>query len=208
MFTVQNLSKSYGLNPVLKDISFSLNKGERAALVGPNGCGKSTLMDIIAGVTPPDSGLVTTVPKHLRLGYLRQGIAFAPGETVGGYLNRFAANLSESMVELNNVCDALSAEPQNPALVERYDQALAALTRAQEMEGTRKEILSGFQLLSLPHDTPVDSLSGGQKVRLALAGVLLESPQALLLDEPTNHRPFRPDNLAFRSRGSDGGVVP
>ncbi|MDY6873509.1 MAG: ATP-binding cassette domain-containing protein, partial [Chloroflexota bacterium] len=112
------------------------------------------------------------------------------------------------MVELNNVCVALSAEPQNPALVERYDQALAALTRAQEMEGTRKEILSGFQLLSLPHDTPVDSLSGGQKVRLALAGVLLESPQALLLDEPTNHRPFRPDNLAFRSRGSDGGIVP
>ncbi|MCB2214105.1 ATP-binding cassette domain-containing protein [bacterium] len=208
MFTVQNLSKSYGLNPVLKDISFSLNRGERAALVGPNGCGKSTLMDIIAGVTRADRGTVTTVPKHLRLGYLRQGIVFAPGETVGGYLNRFAANLSESMAELNLVCDALTDDPQNPVLVERYDRALAALTRAQEMEGARKEILSGFQLLALPDETPVDSLSGGQKVRLALAGVLLESPQALLLDEPTNHLDIEMrDWLRDWVLGYQGGIL-
>jgi ATP-binding cassette subfamily F protein 3 len=205
---VQHLSKSYGLNPVLKDISFSLNRGERAALVGPNGCGKSTLMDIIAGVTKADSGTVTTVPKRLRLGYLRQGIAFSPGETVGGYLNRFAANLSESMAELNLVCNALTDDPQNPALVERYDRALAALTRAQEMEGARKEILSGFELLAFPHETPVDSLSGGQKVRLALAGVLLESPQALLLDEPTNHLDIEMrDWLRDWVLGYQGGIL-
>jgi ATP-binding cassette subfamily F protein 3 len=205
---VQHLSKSYGLNPVLKDISFSLNKGERAALVGPNGCGKSTLMDIIAGVTRADSGTVTTTPSQLRLGYLRQGIVFAPGETVGGYLNRFAANLAESLAELNAVCDELAADPHDPALAERYDRALADLTRAQEMEGTRKEILSGFQLLELPPDTPVESLSGGQKVRLALAGVLLESPQALLLDEPTNHLDIEMrDWLRDWVLGYQGGIL-
>lgn len=187
MFTVQNLSKSYGLNPVLKNISLSLNRGERAALVGPNGCGKSTLLDIIAGDQAPDSGHVAFMPSDLRIGYLRQGIEFAPGETVGAYLNRFAANLPEALAELEAVCDLLGKRPEDPALISRYDHALKGLDGAQEMEGARVDILSGFQLMDLPQETPIDTLSGGQKVRLALAGVLLDAPQVLLLDEPTNH---------------------
>ena len=187
MFTIQNLTKSYGLNPVLKKITFSLNQGERAALVGPNGCGKSTLMNIIAGEEQPDAGHVALTPSTLRIGYLKQGIAFDPGETVGAYLNRFTSNLQEALHGLEAVSDALSRQPDDPALATRYDHALQALNRAQEMEGSRMNILAGFQLADLPQDTPVESLSGGQKVRLALAGVLLDAPQALLLDEPTNH---------------------
>ena len=187
MFTVQNLTKSYGLNPVLKKITFSLNQGERAALVGPNGCGKSTLMNIIAGEEQPDSGTVALTPAALRIGYLRQGITFSPGETVGAYLNRFAANLLEALQTLESTCDALAHQPDNPDLAAQYDRALQALNRAQEMEGTRLDILTGFQLVDLLQDTPIASLSGGQKVRLALAGVLLDAPQCLLLDEPTNH---------------------
>lgn len=187
MFTVHNLSKSYGLNSVLKQITFSLNRGERAALVGPNGCGKSTLMTIIAGAEPPDSGHVSFTPSDLRIGYLRQGIEFDPKETVGGYLNRYESNLAEAVETLEAVCNALTENPDDPDLASRYDQSLKMLNRAQEMEGARKDILSGFELLEIPPETPVASLSGGQKVRLALAGVLLKAPQVLLLDEPTNH---------------------
>ncbi len=187
MFTVHNLSKSYGLNPVLKKINFSLNRGERAALVGPNGCGKSTLMNIIAGIESPDSGHVAYTPSDLRIGYLHQGIEFEPTETIGGYLHRFSANLTEALDALEVVCDALATRPDDPDLASRYDRCLKALDRAQEMEGVRKDVLSGFDLLDVPSETPVASLSGGQKVRLALAGVLLEAPQVLLLDEPTNH---------------------
>lgn len=187
MFTVQNLSKSYGLNSVFKNLTFSLNQGERAALVGPNGCGKSTLMDIIAGLEKPDTGHVMFNPSDLRVGYLQQGIAFSDGDSVGAYLDRFAANLEETLKSLEKVCDALAAQPEDPQLASEYEAILKKLDRAQEMEGARKDILAGFQLEDLPQETPVATLSGGQKVRLALAGVLLDAPQVLLLDEPTNH---------------------
>lgn len=114
MFTVQNLVKSYGLTPILKKISFSLNKYERAALVGPNGCGKSTLMDIIVGIQTPDSGHVSFTPSDTRVGYLRQGIAFDPGETLGGYPNRVASNLEECLDGLEEICDVLANHPMIP----------------------------------------------------------------------------------------------
>jgi len=187
VLSVQNLSKSYGLNAVLKKISFNLNRGERAALVGPNGCGKSTLLNIIAGEQALDAGRVALTPADLRIGYLHQGIQFDENETVGNYLNRFAANLEESLFALEEVCIKLANKPEDPVLIESYEKSIRALNQAQEMEGSRKAILAGFDLLDLAQDTPIDALSGGQKVRLALAGVLLEAPHLLLLDEPTNH---------------------
>jgi len=187
VFKVHHLSKSYGLNSVFKKITFSLNRGERAALVGPNGCGKSTLMNIIAGLETSDSGYVSRTPGDLRIGYMQQGIVFTEGETLGAYLHRYASNLEETLAALRSVCDALVERPENPGLIAHYDQTLRALERAQEMEGTRLDILTGFQLVKIPQETPIGALSGGQKVRLALAGVLLRSPEVLLLDEPTNH---------------------
>lgn len=187
MLSVQNLTKSFGVNAVLKKITFSLNRGERAALVGPNGCGKSTLLNIIAGDEAPDAGQVALTPADLRVGYLHQGIRFDPDETVGGYLNRFAANLEESLGALEEACVQLAQAPQDQGLIAAYEESIRALNRAQEMEGARKSILAGFDLLELPQETPIRALSGGQKVRLALAGVLLEAPHLLLLDEPTNH---------------------
>lgn len=187
MFIVHHLTKSYGLNSVFKNITFSLNQGERAALVGPNGCGKSTLLDIIAGVATPDSGHVAFTPADLRVGYLKQGIAFSPDDTIGGYLNRFVSNLDETLDSVKKVCNALAERPEDPLLIKRYDSLLKKLSRAQEMEGSRLDILNGFDLVSIPQETPVAELSGGLKVRLALAGVLLEGPDLLLLDEPTNH---------------------
>ena len=187
MFKVHHLTKSYGLNSVLKKITFSLNQGERAALVGPNGCGKSTLMNIIAGVEQPASGHVAFTPSDLQVGYLRQGIEFDLADTIGGYLNRFASNLDETLTSVKAVCDALAEDPEDTRLIARYGAMLKQLERAQEMEGSRLDILTGFDLVSISQETPVAQLSGGQKVRVALAGVLLEAPDLLLLDEPTNH---------------------
>ncbi len=187
MLSVQNLSKSYGLNAVLKKINFNLNRGERVALVGPNGCGKSTLLNMIAGEGVPDAGRVALTPTDLRVGYLHQGIQFDENETVGNYLNRYAANLEESLVALEEACVHLAQNPEDGALIGAYEESIRVLNRAQEMEGARKSILAGFDLLELPQATPIRALSGGQKVRLALAGVLLDAPHLLLLDEPTNH---------------------
>jgi len=187
VFTVHHLSKSYGLNSVFKNITFSLKQGEHAALVGPNGCGKSTLMDIIAGVNQPDSGHVAYTPSNLRVGYLRQGIAYEPDETVGRYLNQFTSNLKETLTALEHICEKLTEKPNDPGLIRQYEEIIKDLDWAQEMEGARKNILAGFQLVDIPQNTPIANLSGGQKVRLALAGVLLTCPQVLLLDEPTNY---------------------
>ena len=187
MLVVHHLSKSYGLNTVFKNISFSLIQGERAALVGPNGCGKSTLLSIIAGEEHADSGHAAFTPSDIQVGYLHQGIAFDEGETLGGYLNKFESNLEQSSAALEKVCRAFAASPDDPQLIAEYDRVVRALQRAQEIEGTRISILTGFDLIDIPTETPIDTLSGGQKVRLALAGVLLLCPDLLLLDEPTNH---------------------
>ncbi|MEA3325954.1 MAG: ABC-F family ATP-binding cassette domain-containing protein [Chloroflexota bacterium] len=187
MLKVQKIYKSYGLNTVLKKITFSIKKGERAALVGPNGCGKSTLMNIIADVETADSGHVACTPSTLRIGYLQQGITFAHQEKLGAYLSRFASNLEETLESLKDICDSLVQQPEDPKLIARYDETLQALDRSQELEGMRLDVLAKFQLVDIPQDTPIALLSGGQKMRLALAGLLLERPDMLLLDEPTNH---------------------
>lgn len=187
MLSVQNLSKSYGLKAVLKNITFSIKRGERAALVGPNGCGKSTLLNIISGEETADTGKILLTPADLRVGYLHQGILFDPEETVGGYLNQFVPNLEEVLSALEDASKALAKMPEDPARIRFYETCLTALTHAQEVEGARKEILAGFGLLEYLQATPLQTLSGGQKVRLALAGVLLNAPHFLLLDEPTNH---------------------
>jgi len=184
---VQQISKSFGLNTVLKRITFSLNQGERAALVGPNGCGKSTLMNIIADLEAADSGHVACTPSTLRIGYLQQGITFDHHEKIGAYLSRFASNLEETLESLKKICDSLAQQPEDHKLIARYDEILQALDSSQEMEGVRLDVLARFQLVDIPQDTPIALLSGGQKMRLALAGLLLERPDMLLLDEPTNH---------------------
>ena len=168
MLKVQTIYKSYGLNPVLKKITFSLNHGERAALVGPNGCGKSTLLDIIAKQKSPDSGHVSYTPKPLRIGYLPQGMTLDHQETIGAYLNRYVANLEETLESLKDICDALVLQPEDPELVSNYIETLSALDHAQEMEGLRLDVLSRFKLHDIPGDTPIALLSGGQKMRLAL----------------------------------------
>jgi ATP-binding cassette, subfamily F, member 3 len=187
MLTVSQVSKSYGVDPVLHEITFSLNSGERIGLVGANGCGKTTLMRIITGQEKADSGAVRLSPASLRLGYLPQGFTFDPHETLNTYLNRLDGELPQLSARLEDLAVQLADNPDQPALQLEFDRVLNRIEAAAESSGRAPAVLAALGLGHLLPDLPVAALSGGQKTRLALAGVLLANPQLLLLDEPTNH---------------------
>ena len=186
MLTVQNISKSYGIETILKDISFSLNPGERIGMVGPNGCGKTTLLRILTMQETPDSGSFHVAPG-VSIGYMPQGLEFNAQETLAGFLGEGGAGPSELALHLEGLAAALEHNPAQAELQQKYDQALARLEAVSESSGRRSEVLAGLGLDRFSVETPVRNLSGGQKTRLGLARVLLTEPQLLLLDEPTNH---------------------
>jgi len=187
MFTVHQISKSFGIFPVLENISFSMNGGERLGLVGVNGCGKTTLLRIMTGDEKPDSGSVQRTPLDLRVGYLPQGFEFHEDETVGGFSDRMQGGMLHLSDELACLAAELAEHPESLSLQQAYDDVLAQMSLAAESGWRGPRILASLGLGELDMDMPVAHLSGGQKTRLALAGVLLGNPQVLLLDEPTNH---------------------
>jgi len=187
MLTVNSISKTFGVETILDKINFSLNPGERLGLVGPNGCGKTTLLRIITGQEKPDSGTVRLDLGAVRLGYLPQGFEYLLGETVSGFINRMEGDLPGLSARLESLAGALSGGLQQPDVEEEYSQVLERISLVSESAGRGPGVLAALGLGEVPPKLPVGSLSGGQKTRLALAGVLLSNPQLLLLDEPTNH---------------------
>jgi ATP-binding cassette subfamily F protein 3 len=188
MFTAHHISKSYNINPILHDISFSIHPAERVGLIGPNGCGKTTLLRILAGLESPDQGVVTFNQPDLRIGYLQQG--FEPGahEPVAAMIQRAIGNPQAAEAEVERLASALSAQPERQDLHTAYDAALQHLQAiTQAGSGRVGAIVAALGLSEVEDDRPVSTLSGGQKTRLGLALVLLGNPQLLLLDEPTNH---------------------
>ncbi|MBK9208163.1 MAG: ABC-F family ATP-binding cassette domain-containing protein [Anaerolineales bacterium] len=184
MLGIHNLSKSFGIQPILKNINFNINTGERIGLIGANGTGKTTLMRILAGYEQPDSGDVSSTRLNLRTGYLAQGMDFTPEQTIQSALGLDTTTQTDPAAEVESLAIAFSQNPNDLSLQQKYDHAL---TRLSTLDLRPESILSNLGLASIPHDTPISHLSGGQKTRLMLARVLLEDPQLLLLDEPTNH---------------------
>jgi ATP-binding cassette, subfamily F, member 3 len=184
MLTAHHLHKTYGIQPILHDVSFSVSNHERISLIGPNGCGKTTLMRILAGIDQPDSGTVASTRPNLRIGYLAQGMDFDPEQTLQSTLSLTPVSQAELETEIASLAHALSANPEDTTLQARYDSALHQLSAVGSQPSA---ILGPLGLADIPLDTPVKHLSGGQKTRLMLARVLLEEPHLLLLDEPTNH---------------------
>ena len=187
MLAVSNISKSFGIKQILNQVSFTLKQGERAGLVGPNGCGKTTLLRILAGMDPPDSGIVHLTPSNLRIGYLPQGLIFQPGETISHYIGHRSGEMTDLLSELETLSRKIARSPGEENLHEQYNHTLEEITRLSALKNSSAEIMDRFGLSHLPANTPVAHLSGGQKTRLALARILLSSPELLLLDEPTNH---------------------
>ena len=184
MLTVHQLHKSYGVQPILKNINFSLSNGERVGLIGPNGCGKTTLLRILAGFEPADAGSVIPNRSPLRVGYLAQGMEFDPEDTIQSALGPAPVKPEELEAQIAALATALAGNPSDSALQAQYDETLFHLSSFHAPLST---VLLPLGLADFPLDTPVAHLSGGQKTRLMLARVLLEEPHLLLLDEPTNH---------------------
>jgi ATP-binding cassette subfamily F protein 3 len=191
MLQLSNISKRYGDVTVLKNVSFIVNPGDRLGLIGPNGCGKTTLLRIIAGQEQPDGGSVQFNPPDLRLGYLAQGQQFA-GDTLAGFLQigEKASEAAAARVARLATALAKASGEEQARLMQAYGEAVAELellVEAQIPLHQVKMILERLGLGDILLDTPVATLSGGQKTRLGLARLLAHRPQLLLLDEPTNH---------------------
>ena len=184
MLTAHHIHKSYGIQPILHDISFSVSNSERVGLIGPNGSGKTTLMRILAGIEPPDSGTVVSTRSHLRVGYLAQGLAFDEEQTLQTTLHLDSVSPEELEAQIESLALALSSNPNDSTLQSRFDRTLEKLTAVGDPPAA---ILGPLGLADLSPEMPVRHLSGGQKTRLMLARVLLDDPHFLLLDEPTNH---------------------
>jgi ATP-binding cassette subfamily F protein 3 len=182
MLSVHHLSKAFGFHTVLHEVTFSISAGDRIGLIGPNGCGKTTLMRIIAGQEFPDSGAVTLTRTGLRIGYLPQGFDLDPSITISEACSPAASlNKDSEIIELSA---ALAKNPNNKNLQAQYDQALDQISIVNP---PLIEILSPLGLAEISPEYLIGQLSGGQKTRLLLARILLQSPHLLLLDEPTNH---------------------
>jgi ATP-binding cassette, subfamily F, member 3 len=186
MLSIHNLSKTFGIQPILQNINFNISVGERIGLIGANGSGKTTLMRILAGFEQPDSGDVSSTRsgRSLRVGYLAQGMDFTPEQTLRAALGLDSTPQADPAAEVESLAVALSQNPNDLNIQNQYNEALARLSTFDLRPET---ILAPLGLAHIDLDSPVTHLSGGQKTRLMLARVLLEGPHLLLLDEPTNH---------------------
>jgi ATP-binding cassette subfamily F protein 3 len=191
MLQVSNLSKAYGDEVVLENMSFIVNPGERVGLVGPNGCGKTTLLRIIVGQETQDQGSVRFSPADMTCGYLAQALEFQPGATVGEVMRQAVLGLREAERQVEALAQQMTVA-QGDELARLMSQYADALARVEAAGGYAVShnidaVLIGLGLDAVEQSTPVAILSGGQKTRLGLARLLLTHPQLLLLDEPTNH---------------------
>src|SRR5512141_2097281 len=192
LITANSLSKSFGAEDLFANVSFSVAKGARLALVGPNGIGKTTLLRILIGEEEPSSGTVTRA-RSLQIGYLPQEADFQLTGTLWDVCLEPFADLLRMQGEL----EKLEVEMSDPAKREQALDRYGTLQHNFEQRGGYvyqvriKQVLTGLGFDPSDFDMSLDHLSGGQRTRAHLARLLLFNPDLLLLDEPTNHLDIR-----------------
>jgi ATP-binding cassette subfamily F protein 3 len=193
VISVENLQVEFGATPLFEEVSYVINKRDRIALVGKNGAGKSTMLKILAGLQQPTGGRVS-IPKETTVGYLPQVMILSDGrtvmeeaETAFEHIKEMQANIERMNQELAERTDYESESYQ--LLIERFTHAsehfqmMGGANYHAEIERT----LTGLGFLRSDFDRPTSEFSGGWRMRIELAKLLLQCPDVLLLDEPTNH---------------------
>lgn len=188
--SAQGLEKTFYIDPILKDVGFLIEAGEKIGLIGNNGSGKTTLMAMLAGELTPDGGSISTT-KDLEVGYLAQHVAVTEGASI--YDECMAS--FQAVIELEERLRAMEMEMahlEGEALEEHIARYQVLVDRYEKSGGYSREsavtgALRGLGFSEEEMAMPAENLSGGQKSRLALAKLLLHEPDLLLLDEPTNH---------------------
>ena len=190
ILNVEHLTHGFGDRAIFNDVSFRLLKGEHIGLIGANGEGKSTFMNVITGKLMPDEGKIEWA-KNVRAGYLDQHMVLTAGQTVRGVLSSAINFLYDMETQMNEICDKMgNADPEE---LDKYMEDLGTiqdLLNAHDfyvIDTKVEEVARALGLTDIGLDRDVTELSGGQRTKVLLGKLLLEKPDILLLDEPTNY---------------------
>ena len=191
--SVSNLVKEFEVgSKILDGLTFQIDTGERVGLLGPNGCGKTTLLKILTGSMDYDEGEVVIAPGK-RLGLISQIPVYPQGYTVEDVLDAAFAPLRAMEGEMEALTQKMADGAGDPALMARYDKLTAAFQSGggYETETNKNKVCSGLSISAEMRSRAFDQLSGGEKTRVNLGRLILEDTDILLLDEPTNHLDLR-----------------
>ncbi len=189
--SLRNIEKHYAANKVLSDVTFEINDGEKTALVGRNGCGKTTIFKIITGIEKYDNGMLA-IRKGIRIGYLKQVPEDFQGSSVYDVLLGGVSEVIKLRSQMTELEKRMSAERDEKLLEELVNGYGRLAGKFESVDGYSVEsrvdmVTTGLQIPKTMYDMDFENLSGGEKTRILFAQILISQPELLLLDEPTNH---------------------
>lgn len=189
LISLQNISFSFGSRTILEDASWQVDTGQRIGLVGSNGAGKSTLLRLMTGAYNIDSGVINK-PKDVSLGFFNQDLlSFSTNNSILSVGMQAFERAHQVEIEMNKILEQLETKPDDEVLLDKYSHLLHDFEVAggYEMEHKAAEVLEGLGFTTADLQRPYDQFSGGWRMRVLLAKMMLQAPDLLLLDEPTNH---------------------